>query len=145
MKRISTWSSKNPRNLKDKTVVSQTEDYFQLWHGTPNEPIAGNKIDEEETRNLFGQDVTHFVKHTTKGNGMYQLPPGSSHCTIVTKKHPLYRWDESKINFWQGKEETCVYSSFSSAFHHCGWTKQAKNTWVMPWKIVLLEGSHSKP
>ena len=76
---------------EDKTVVSQTDDYFELWHGTPNEPIAGNKIDEEEMRNLFGQD--------TKGNGLYQLPPGCSHCTIVTKKHPLYCQDAPKIKF----------------------------------------------
>ena len=31
---------------EDKTVVSQTDNYFQLWHGTPNKPITGNKIDE---------------------------------------------------------------------------------------------------
>ena len=77
---------------EDKTVVSLTDNYFQLWHGTPNKPIAGNKIDEEEMRNLFGEDVTHFVRHTTKGNGLYQLPAGSSRCTIVTKKHPLYQF-----------------------------------------------------
>ena len=111
---------------EDKTVVSQTDNYFQLWHGTPNEQIAGNKIDEEEMSNLFGEDVTHFVKHTTKGNGLYQLPPGSSGCTIVTKDYPLYRWDAPKINFRQGKEDNCVYSSFCSAFHHCGWITQAE-------------------
>ena len=52
---------------EDKTVVSQTEDYFQLWHGTPNKPIAGNKIDEEEMRNLFGEDVTHFGETYNRG------------------------------------------------------------------------------
>ena len=58
---------------EDKTVVSQTNNHF-LWHRTPKEAIAGNKNDGEEMRKPFGHDVTHFVKDTTEGNRMYQLP-----------------------------------------------------------------------
>ena len=58
-----------------KTVVSQTGKYFQLWHGTANEPIAGNKIDEEEMRNLFGQEFTHIPPREMGCTSCHQVVP----------------------------------------------------------------------
>ena len=130
---------------EDKTVVSQTDNYFQLWHGTPNKPIAGNKIDEEEMRNLFGQVVTHFVKHTTKGNGMYQLPPGSSCCTIVTKIIHCTIGIHQRSIFNKVKKTLVSTVPFAVPSTIVGGPHRQKQYMVMPWKIFLLEGSHLTP